>query len=101
MTMRVTSELQSQQSILSIQLAFARMAKLQNQIATGSQVQSASDNPLSAVQILQNNTENAQLSTDLTTIQSASNVLQTSVSALTQAKNVLNSVRNIGATAAT
>jgi flagellar hook-associated protein 3 len=99
--MRVTAELQSQQAILNIQLAFARMAKLQNQIATGNQVQTASDNPISAVQILQSNTENAQLSTDLTSIQNASSVLQSSVSALTDVQNLLTSVRNIAATAAT
>lgn len=89
--MRVTSEAQSQMLILNIQASFARMSNLQTQISTGNQIQKPSDDPLTAVQLLQNNTQNAQLSTDLTSIQNASTVLQTSVTALTQAQNVITS----------
>lgn len=75
------------------------MSTLQNQISSGNQIQNPSDNPLSAVQILQDNTQNAQLSTDLTSIQSASNVLQTSVTALQQAESVITSATTAAITA--
>ena len=92
--MRVTTELQSQQAILNLQSTYGRLAKLQNQISTGNQVSSPSDNPVGAVQILQNNAVGAQLTTNLTNIQAATNVLQTSVNSITQAQNILTSVTN-------
>jgi flagellar hook-associated protein 3 len=98
--MRVTTEIQAQLAIANVQSSYNRMTQLQNQITSGNQINSASDNPTGMVQILQNNTQNAQLSTDLTTIQNASNVLQTSVSALTSAQSTLTSAINEAQTAA-
>lgn len=92
--MRVTSEVQSQQSILNVQLAFARMTKYQNQLATGNRIDRPSDDPTAITTILQNNVQDAQLTTDLSSIQNASGVLQASVSAITQVQNVLNVVKN-------
>jgi flagellar hook-associated protein 3 len=92
--MRVTAETQSQQAILNVQLTFAKMATLQNQISSGNQISNASDNPVGMVQILQNNTQTAQLTTDLSSISSATNVLQSSVSAITSAQTALTSVIN-------
>src|SRR5262245_453966 len=97
--MRVTSEVQSQQAILNIQLAFARLAKYQSQLATGSRIQSPSDDPTAMVQILQNNSQTAQLSTDLTSIQNAGDALQASVTAMQQIQNVLNTVKTAALTA--
>src|SRR4051812_36036898 len=97
--MRVTSQTQNAQAILNIQLNYAKLANLNTQIATGNRINSPSDDPVGTVQILQNNTQNAQLTSDLTSIQSATNVLQTSVNALTQAQTILTSVQNAALTA--
>ncbi len=97
--MRVTSNNLNEQTILNFQSAFNKAAKLQNQITTGNQINAASDDPVSAVQILQYNTQNAQLTTDLTSIKSASGVLQTSVDALTSAQSILTSAKNAALTA--
>jgi flagellar hook-associated protein 3 FlgL len=97
--MRVTTEIQSQQAILNVQMTYAKMAKLQSQISSGNQVQTASDNPIGALQILQNNTQAQQFKTDLSSIQDASGVLKTSVSALTQAQKILASVKSTALTA--
>ena len=92
--MRVTSQVQNQLAILNIQSIFSKMSKLQSQISSGNQVQNASDNPVGAVQILQNNTQLAQISSSLTTIQNATGTLQSSVNSLTQAQNILTSVKS-------
>lgn len=92
--MRVTTESQRLQSLLNIQSTYGKMAKLQSQISSGNQVQLPSDDPIAALQILQNNTAQAQLKTNLTSIQGATNVLQTSVNALTNAQNILATVKN-------
>lgn len=97
--MRVTSESQSQQAILNIQLTYARMMKLQSQIATGNQIQVPSDNPVGMVQILQNNTLSGQLDSNLTAIQNATTSLQTSVTSLTQVQNLITSVKSTAITA--
>ncbi|WP_010583807.1 flagellar hook-associated protein FlgL [Schlesneria paludicola] len=97
--MRVTSNAQSQLAILNIQNTFAKMSKLQNQISTGNDVNSVSDNPLNALQIIQNNAAGAQLTTNLSSIQSASNVLQSSSDALTQIQNILATIKNSALTA--
>lgn len=97
--MRVTPESQSQQAILNLQLTYARMTKLQSQIATGNQIQVASDNPVGMVQILQNNTLSAQLNSNLTAIQNATTSLQTSVTSLTQVQNLISSVKSTAITA--
>lgn len=96
--MRVTSETQNQQAILNLQSIYARMAKLQEQISTGKRIKLPSDDPIAAVQILQNTTQNTQLDANLKTIQSASNVLQTSVDALKAAQSVLATARNAALT---
>lgn len=98
--MRVTSESQAQAAILNIQSTYAKLMKLQSQISTGNQVQVASDDPVAASQILQNNTQVAQYTTNLTSIQSASSVLQSSASTLTSVQNLLASIKNTGLQAA-
>lgn len=98
--MRVTTEIQAQQAILSIQSTYAKLMKLQSQISTGNQVQVAADNPIAASQILQNNTQLSQYTTNLTSIQSASSVLQSSTSALTSVQNLLASAKNTALQAA-
>ena len=97
--MRVTTNAQSQMAILNIQNTFAKMSKLQNSISTGNDVNSVSDNPLNALQIIQNNAAGAQLTTNMTSIQSATNVLQSSADALTQFQNILTTVKNSALTA--
>lgn len=97
--MRVTSTAQSQLAILNIQNTFAKMTKLQNQIATNNDVNSVSDNPINALQIIQNNAAGAQLTTNLSSIQSATNVLQSSSDALTQIQNILATIKNTALTA--
>lgn len=92
-------ETQSQQALLNIQLNYAKLSVLQNQITSGHQINSASDNPVGAVQVLQYNTQNAQLTANLTSIQNANNVLQTSVDAITQAQKAITSVVNTAMTA--
>jgi flagellar hook-associated protein 3 FlgL len=92
--MRITTETQSQQSILNLQLTYARMAKLQNQISSGKRLQSSSDDPIGMVQILQNNTQSAELDTSLKNIQTATSTLQASVDAMTRARDVLTSAIN-------
>ena len=97
--MRITAEAQSQMLIQNIQASFGRMSTVQSQISTGNQIQNPSDNPLAAVQILENNTQDAQLTTNLASIQSASNTLQTSVTALQQAQNIITSATTAAITA--
>jgi flagellar hook-associated protein 3 FlgL len=98
--MRVTTEMQSQQALLNVQASYGRLTQLQNQITSGNQINSASDNPTGMVQILQNNAQNNQLTTYLSTIQSASNVLQSSVSALQNVQTTLTSAITAAQTAA-
>lgn len=98
--MRVTNQMQAQMTLLSIQSTFQKMSTLQSQISSGNKIQNSSDDPVGALQILQNNTLSSQLATNLTAMTAATNTLQTSVSALTQAQTALSTAVNSGLTAA-
>ena len=74
--MRVTSEGQSQLLLQNLQATYSKVSKLQEQISSGHKVDLPSDDPVSLLQILQNNSDQAQLDTHLKTIQTASDVLQ-------------------------
>ena len=93
--MRVTSEMQNQQALRFLQLNYARMTKLQDQLATGKRIQRPSDGPADMVQIMQNRAEDLRLDTHLSTIRDAGVVLQTSVDAMTEAREVLTHARDI------
>ena len=80
--MRVTSEMQTQQTLRNLQMHYARMSKLQDQLASGKRIQRPSDAPADMVQILQNRAEDLRLDTHLSTIRDAGVVLQTSVDAM-------------------
>jgi len=93
--MRVTSEMQTQQTLRNLQMNYARMSKLQDQLASGKRIQRPSDAPADMVQILQNRAEDLRLDTHLSTIRDAGVVLQTSVDAMTEAREVLTHARDI------
>ncbi len=97
--MRVTSEIQSQQTILNLQNNYSILSKLQNQISSGHRINSPSDDPLGTAQILENNTQDAQLTTNLASIANAANTLQSSVNALTQVQHIITSAHSLAATA--
>ncbi|MBI5756901.1 MAG: flagellar hook-associated protein FlgL [Planctomycetales bacterium] len=93
--MRVTSESQTQQTIRNLQLNSANLAKLQDQLASGKRLRRASDGPADTVRVLENRAENNRLATHLDTIRDASSVLESSVNALKDARDVLGHVREI------
>lgn len=93
--MRVTSEMQTQQTLRNLQMHYARMSKLQDQLASGKRIQRPSDAPADMVQILQNRAEDLRLDTHLSTIRDAGVVLQTSVDAMTEAREVLTHARDV------
>ena len=97
--MRVTSEIQSQQTILNLQNNYSLLSKLQNQISSGHRINSPSDDPLGTAQILENNTQDAQLTTNLSSISNAANTLQSSVNALTQVQHIITSAHSLAAIA--
>ncbi|MEK6257860.1 MAG: flagellar hook-associated protein FlgL [Planctomycetota bacterium] len=93
--MRVTSEMQTQQTLRNLQMHYARMTKLQDQLASGKRIQRPSDAPADMVQVLQNRAEDLRLDTHLSTIRDAGVVLQTSVDAMTEAREVLTHARDV------
>ncbi len=93
--MRVTSESQSLAVLRNIQLNNARMAKLQEQITTGKRLQRPSDGPADTVLILQNKAASTRLDTHLNAIRDASSILQTSVDALTNARDLISRAKDI------
>ena len=93
--MRVTSEMQSQQALRNLQMHYARMTKLQDQLASGKRIQRPSDAPADIVQILQNRAEDLRLDTHLSTIRDAGVVIQTSVDAMTEAREIMTRARDI------
>ena len=93
--MRVTSEMQTQDTLRYLQTNYARMNKLQDQLASGKRIQKPSDAPADMVQILQNRAEDLRLDTHLSTIRDAGVVLQTSVDAMTESREVLTQARDI------
>lgn len=93
--MRVTSEMQTQNILRYLQMNYARMTKLQDQLATGKRVQRPSDSPADMVQIQQNRAEDLRLDTYLSTIRDAGVVLQTSVDAMTEAREVVTHAKDI------
>ncbi len=93
--MRVTSEMQSNQSLRFIQSNYARLAKLHEQLASGKRIQRPSDSPAEIVQIRQNSAENLRLDTHLKTIRDVGVVLQNSVDALIESRGVLTHAKDI------
>jgi len=93
--MRVSSEIQYQQSLLNIQSNYAKLTTLQNQISSGSKLQSASDGPTAMAQVMQNNVQDADFTNDLGMIQDATGKLQSSVDTLTNVQDLLTSVKNL------
>jgi flagellar hook-associated protein 3 FlgL len=89
------------QSILrNTQRTLASMARLQDQVASGVRWQRPSDGPAEMVRVLKNRYDDARLSTHLATIRDATNTLDASSTALTDAKNVLTRAKEIALQAA-
>ncbi len=93
--MRVTSEMQTQQALRYLQTNYARMAKLQEQLSSGKRILRSSDAPADMVRVLQNRAEDLRLDTHLSTLRDAGYVLQTSVEAMTEAREVLTHARDV------
>ena len=93
--MRITSEMQSHASIRQIQANYARLSKLEEQLSSGKRILRPSDSPAEIVQVNQNNAENLRLDSHLKTIRDAGVVLQTSVDALTESREVLTHAKDI------
>ncbi len=93
--MRITSEMQTNASVRQIQANYARLAKLEEQLSSGKRILRPSDSPAEIVQVNQNNAENLRLDSHLKTIRDAGVVLQTSVDALTESREVLTHAKDI------
>ena len=93
--MRVSSEIQYNQSLLNIHSAYGKITQLQNQISSGSKLQLPSDGPLAMAQVMQNNVQDAQFTNSLSMIQDATNKLQTGVDTLTRVQDLLTNVKNL------
>src|SRR5438067_1273535 len=93
--MRITSDMQFQQTMRNLQNNFARMTKLQEQIASGKKLNRPSDGPVEMAQVLRNKREAARLDTHLATIRDATTTVQSSVDALTEAHDVLTHAKEI------
>lgn len=98
--MRVTTESQFQTAIRNVQRNATTMAKLQDQLASGLRLRRPSDGPAEVAQLQRAKQEDARLSFHMRTIRDASNVLDTSTSALTNAKEVLTRAKDIALEAA-
>lgn len=93
--MRVTSEVQYQQAMLSIKSNYARIAELQTQLSSGKRVQVASDDPTAMSQILVNGVADARFTNELNMIQDASSKLQAGVDTLSQVQDLLTNVKTL------
>ncbi len=93
--MRVSSEIQYQQSLQNIHANYAKITQLQNQISSGSKLQLPSDGPTAMAQVLQNNEQDSRFTNDLSMIQDATSKLQTGVDTLTQVQDLLTSVKSL------
>src|SRR5436853_63918 len=93
--MRVTSEVQYQQAMLSIKSNYARIAELQTQLSSGKRVQVASDDPTAMSQILVNDVADARFTNELNMIQDASSKLQAGVDTLSRVQDLLTNVKTL------
>ena len=93
--MRVTSESQFQTAIRNVQRNATSMSKLQDQLASGLRLRRPSDGPAEVAQLRRDKQEDARLTTHMRAIRDAADILNTSTSALTSAKEVLTRAKDI------
>ena len=83
------------QALESANAQTAQMTHLQQEAATGNSLLEPSDNPAAAVAVMAAQADTVQLTTHLTNIQSATTALNSSVSALQNAGNILTQAKTI------
>lgn len=92
---RITNSILTNNYLNDLQTNLRQMSKLQNQLSSGTTINRASDNVSSATKIMQLNTElsaNTQYKANIT---DASNWLNTTDTALSEASNVLSRIREL------
>lgn len=94
-TTRTTSSLMSQQLVANLANQQTALAKLQQQISTGKQLLSASDNPLAASQILALNTAIYQQATFQNNIDTNQGFLSVTDQALSTVNDAVNQAKSI------
>lgn len=87
--MRVTPEALTQQAIYNVQVHEQQLALYQQQETTGNKVNQPSDDPLGMMMILSSQTQDNQLGTYLTNIQTNTTTLNSSVSTLQSASSIM------------
>ena len=97
---RVTNQMQSSYLLGSLQNNQAAMLKLQEQISSGQQLSSASDDPVAATGIINLNTQISGLTQYGSNLNFAAGFLNTAGSALGSVNNLLNQAQSIASTEA-
>jgi flagellar hook-associated protein 3 FlgL len=95
MDLRVTLQTMVNQAIDNTQAETDRLGQLQEQMATGSRLLVASDNPVDMATLLASQAQDQRYTTYLGNIQDSTTLLNSQVSALRQAGDVLSQARQI------
>ena len=98
--MRVTTDMQFQGLLRNVQRTLGDMAKLQDQVSSGVRLKRPSDGPADMVRVLQNRNDDARFAAQLTNIRDATIALDTSTTALNDAKSVLIHAKDVALQAA-
>jgi flagellar hook-associated protein 3 FlgL len=95
MDLRVTFQTMVGNALANTQAQTAQIVNLQEQAATGLRIVQASDDPAATQMVMAGQTEQSQLDAYLSNISSTQSTLNTSVSALQQADNILTQAKGI------
>jgi flagellar hook-associated protein 3 FlgL len=95
MELRITPQITVANAVYNAQQQTNQLAILQQEASTGITIQQPSDNPLGAMQVLADQTQNNQLTTYQQNVSDAQAKLNSSVSTLTQVSNLLTQAKDL------
>ena len=95
MNLRVSSQTQVSQALFYEQQQTATLARLQQQASSGNRILTPDDDPLGAVAVINYGTQDANDTTVLTNVNTATNSLNVGVSTLQDVHNILTQARSL------
>ena len=95
MELRITPQITVSNAVYNAQQQTNQLATLQQEASTGITIQQPSDNPIGAMQVLADQTQNSQLSTYQQNVSDAQAKLNSSVSTLNQVSNLLTQAKDL------
>ncbi|HZT79991.1 MAG TPA: hypothetical protein VFA26_07215 [Gemmataceae bacterium] len=95
MDLRITSQFRTQQAIANARRATDQLGKLEEQMGTGNRLLAPSDDPLGQVAVLSDSAQVGRIDTYLSNVHAARATLNTSVTALRNASDLLSQAKQI------